>query len=88
MTRRHICDVPGCQHTRMRWQRICGTCYGKLSIAIRNNLIAAHRKKRMKDWRHWKQQAGSFLEREHPCERRTVSATQSFEMQQRLLGER
>ena len=38
--RRYICDVPGCEHERKRWQRLCHTCFralpGDVSQRIRN----------------------------------------------------
>ncbi len=55
--RQHICDVPGCTHTRQRWQRLCLVCYGELPREVRNNLIRAHAEKRMADWRSWKRKA-------------------------------
>lgn len=91
MTRRkHICDVPGCTHTRQRWQRICDTCYPALPRDIRNNLIRAHVERRMADWRAWKRKAGEVFaarrDAQTPSTRWNPQA--AFEMQARMLGER
>lgn len=88
--RQHICDVPGCTHSRQRWQRLCLFCYGELPREVRNNLIRAHAEKRMADWRSWKRKAAEIIAarraaRNHPTRFTPQSA---FEMQARLLGER
>ena len=92
MTRRkHICDVPGCTHTRQRWQRICDSCYPALSREIRNNLIRAHAEHRMADWRAWKRKAGeAFAARRasQPTTTPWIDPQSAFEMQARMLGER
>lgn len=88
--RQHICDVPGCTHTRQRWQRICLVCYGELPREVRNNLIRAHAERRMADWRSWKRKAGEII-----AARRAARAPSTqwppqsaFDPQARMLGER
>lgn len=89
MTRRqHICDVPGCTHTRQRWQRICITCYPALPREIRNNLIRAHAERRMADWRAWKRKAGEVFAARRRDRPTSISPQSAFAMQARMLGER
>lgn len=88
--RQHICDVPGCSHTRQRWQRLCLVCYGELPREVRNNLIRAHAERRMADWRSWKRKAGEIIAARRgaraPSTRWTPQS--AFDLQARMLGER
>lgn len=88
--RQHICDVPGCNHTRQRWQRICDICYPQLPSAIRNNLIRAHAERRMADWRSWKRKAGEIIAARRAARAPSTRWTpqSAFDLQARMLGER
>lgn len=88
--RQHICDVPGCAHTRQRWQRICLVCYGELPREVRNNLIRAHAEKRMADWRNWKRKAGEIIAARRAARAPSTrwNPQSAFDLQARMLGER
>ncbi|ESZ86349.1 MAG: hypothetical protein Q27BB25_14795 [Blastomonas sp. CACIA14H2] len=88
--RQHICDVPGCTHTRQRWQRLCLVCYGELPREVRNNLIRAHAEKRMADWRSWKRKAGEIIAARRAARAPSTRWTpqNAFDLHARMLGER
>ena len=93
--RNHLCDIPGCGRQRLRYQRLCPHCFGKLPSNMRLGLIAAWNENRLPDWRRLKREAGKFIEGlQHADQRRRsgksqyVSAQRAFAMQARMLGER
>ena len=96
MTKPHRCDVPGCHHTRRRWQRLCDRCFAALPGEIRTGIINAHQAGRKADWRRERQRAAQHLApllNPNPLtlglpNRPRVSPQQAFAHQQRLLGER
>ena len=98
MARPHPCDVPGCTHTRRRWQRLCERCFAALPGDIRT-AIREHRKAgRKAAWRAECKRAAEHLAHlltpsAHPdpvegSKGPRVTAQQAFEQQQRLLGQR
>lgn len=84
-----ICDVPGCDHSRRRNQRLCGRCYGRLTGELRVAINEAHHQRRWPDWREACRRAAKFLnlDRSAPA-RPTTSPQRAYELQARLLGER
>lgn len=85
--RRHLCDVPGCGHTRARWQRLCQRCFTALPGDIRTGIIQAHKEGRKPDWRRWKRKAGDLLAGRTPALPAIDPAT-VYERTARMLGER
>lgn len=59
MRRRYPCDVPGCDHSRARHQRICGRCWNTLPREITFGIALAWRQNRKDDWRQWKRHAAT-----------------------------
>lgn len=49
--RNHLCDVPGCNAPRKRWQRLCDRCWCALPRDIRTGILEAHRQHRRADHR-------------------------------------
>ncbi|WP_337846888.1 hypothetical protein [Sphingomonas sp.] len=86
-----ICDVPGCDHTRRRNQRLCGRCYGRLSGELRVAITEAHRQRRWPDWRDACRRAGELLNlgrAPRPPRNPSTTPQRAYELQARLLGER
>lgn len=90
MAKPHRCDVPGCTHTRRRWQRLCERCFTALPGDIRTAIIQAHQAGRKADWRRERRRAADHITHllSAPPSRPRVSPQQAFADQQRLLGER
>lgn len=89
MARQHICDVPGCDNARLRWQRLCTSCFSQLPGDIRTGISEHHRHHRRREHRAECKRAREHLDRtaarmaaHHP-----VSSQQAFDNTQRLLGE-
>lgn len=84
-----ICDVPGCDHTRRRSQRLCGRCFGRLPGEIRVAINEAHHQRRWPDWRAACRRAGELLNlRPAAPARPTTTPQRAYELQARMLGER
>lgn len=68
--RRHICDVAGCTRERERWQRLCTSCFGRLTghRDIRTGILDAHRTGNMKAKRALCRRAGALLGLDRPNE--------------------
>ncbi|CAN5865857.1 hypothetical protein BH11PSE6_BH11PSE6_12240 [soil metagenome] len=92
--RRHICDVPNCGATRLRWQRLCSSCFSRLPGEIRVGIAEAHHQKRNTDWRRLRKRAAEFLNLSAvgaglPAPiRPRIPLARVIELQRRLLGER
>jgi len=90
MARPHKCDVPGCQHTRRRWQRVCERCFAALPGDIRTAIVEHYRAGRKAAWRTECKRAAEHM-RDAPNPIPTaprITPQQAFADQQRLLGER
>lgn len=83
MTRRRPCD--GCGANRKRWQRLCDTCFAALPGDVRTGLIAAHRERRMADWRAFVRRARALLTSGLPPR---TSAEATYARTNAMLGER
>lgn len=84
-----ICDVPGCDHSRRRNQRLCGRCYGRLTGELRVAISEAHYQRRWPDWREACRRAAKFLNLDRAAPARpTTSPQRAYELQARMLGER
>ncbi len=84
-----ICDVPGCDHTRRRNQRLCGRCYGRLTGELRVAISEAHHQRRWPDWREARRRAATFLNLDRAAPARpTTSPHVAYELQACMLGER
>jgi hypothetical protein len=59
--RQHTCDVPGCGATRLRWQRLCDSCWRRLPGDIRTEVTEAFRQGRWSDHRASKRRAAEFI---------------------------
>lgn len=92
MAKPHRCDVPGCQRTRRRWQRLCERCYAALPGDIRTGIIDAHRANRRAEWKRQCRRAADHLGLPGtvttPATRATISPEEAFARAQNLLGER
>jgi hypothetical protein len=95
MTRRHICDVTGCNAPRLRRQRLCASCQRKLPGELRVGIPEAKHQRRTKAWRDMCNRAGELLGFNRPehvpglgAATPRVSAERSYELTQRMLGER
>ena len=90
------CDVPGCEGRRMRWQRLCASCYRALSGELRVAIAEAHHQRRWADWKAACARAADYLN--IPARntgaaiagyvRRNIPPERAFELAARLLGER
>lgn len=86
-----ICDVPGCDCSRRRNQRLCGRCYGRLTGELRVAISEAHYQRRWPDWREACRRAAKFLNLNRAALARptpAVSPQRAYELQARMLGER
>lgn len=93
MARPHPCDVPGCTHTRRRWQRLCEWCFAALPGDIRTAIREHKKAGRKAAWRAECKRAAEHLapilnptvrvERS----RNTAAEREAYARQQRLLGE-
>lgn len=95
MTRRHTCDVTGCNASRPRWHRLCDSCFRKLPGELRVGIKEAKHQRRTKAWRQMCNRAGEMLGLRVPdhtpgigAAPPRVTAEQSFQLNQRMLGER
>ena len=89
MARSYKCDVPGYTRTRLRWQRICDTCFAALPGDIRTGIMEHFRGRRYRQHRQECRRAKEFLARR--AERQShhhPSPEQCFANSERLLGER
>lgn len=91
MPRHHPCDV--CGRERSRWQRLCGGCFALLPGDIRSPLIAAHRERRMKEWRRLKRAAILYVTgRAHGANpaatHSAITPQAAYERNAAMLGER
>lgn len=59
MKRRHPCDACGAE--RKAWQRLCGSCWGRLPPRIRDGLTQAWRHRERAAWRDWVRAARAAL---------------------------
>lgn len=90
MAKAHLCDVPGCNTTRKRWQRLCEKHYAALPGDIRTDIIETHQAGRKGDHRRACRRAAEHLANAaapralHP----SITPQRAFELNQRLLGER
>jgi hypothetical protein len=87
MSRRHLCDTPGCGKERKRWQRLCSRCFFALPGDIRTGLVSAFKEHRMADWRQWKKRACEYLATPRPPRRPPIDSATAYERTARLLGE-
>lgn len=92
--RRHICDVPNCGRERQSWQRLCQRCFDGLSFARRRMITSAFHSDKPR-WRRERNQAAVELGLKPAARVKTIAvapdqiaARRSFELQQRILGER
>lgn len=93
MTRRLVCDVPHCGHTRLSWQRLCGDCYRRLPGEIRVGIAEAKRERRTAHWQQLCRRAAEYLNIDPVARVITASLDRIppervFELHQRMLGER
>ncbi|PNU06449.1 hypothetical protein [Novosphingobium guangzhouense] len=89
MAKAHLCDVPGCNTTRKRWQRLCEKHYAALPGDIRTAIIDAHQAHRKADWRRACRRAAEHLASvAAPAVAAAITPQRAFELNQRLLGER
>lgn len=90
MAKAHLCDVPGCNTTRKRWQRLCDRHYAALPGDIRTAIIEAHQAGRKGDWRRERRRAAQHLAATASTAPQAAAITpqRAFELNQRLLGER
>ncbi|WP_156370009.1 hypothetical protein [Novosphingobium sp. Leaf2] len=86
MPKAHLCDVPGCNTTRKRWQRLCEKHFAALPGDIRTGIIGAHAAGRKADHRRECRRAAAHLSA--AAGQATVTPERAFELSQRLLGER
>lgn len=61
--RQHICDVDGCTRERQRWQRLCGSCFGRLAtrLDLRTGILEAHKTGNRAEKRRLCRRAGEAL---------------------------
>ena len=96
MSKTHVCDVPGCGGTRRKWQRLCDRCFAALPGDIRSGILDAHRQRKRPEHRRQCKRAAAHLGLNRPAEAvpapaaiaNRVSPERSYELQQRMLGER
>lgn len=60
MSRRHLCDTPGCGRIRGKWQRLCTRCFTGMPAGIRDRLLIGWKFHKPK-WRAAKREAGKWL---------------------------
>ena len=89
MARTFKCDVPGCGNKRLRWQRLCDTCFAALPGDIRTGIKEHFQARRFPQHRHECRRAKEYLAQRaerhahhHPTPEETFASTE------RLLGER
>jgi hypothetical protein len=70
--RRQICDVPGCEGSRLSWQRICDRCWRRLPGDIRTGITEAFRLRRYTDHRQHCRRAAEHIA---AAECRSVAST-------------
>jgi hypothetical protein len=90
MARARPCDCCGGQ--RLKWQRLCASCWRVLPSTIRSPLIAAWKRGDKPEWRRQRKAAREFLtDRAHAHVRAcsaTTSAEQAYARTAAMLGER
>ena len=90
MPRKHICDVPGCDHTRARWQRLCNRCFKALPGDIRDAITRCWKLNYKPEHRAACKRAGEHMrldQGEVPAPGH-ITPQDAYERQQRLLGEK
>lgn len=86
-----VCDAPGCSVPVKRGMLMCRAHWFALPRHLRQAISESWAAKRIQDWSANCLEARNFIVRQipgHPAHTAAVSAQQSYEMQQRLLGER
>jgi len=92
--RNHLCDT-GCGRDRLRWQRICETCFSRLPGDIKHGIIDCFKCGAFKEWRAWKKRAREYLATANPQSplhdsappRGPITPEQAYALNQRRMGE-
>jgi hypothetical protein len=83
--RMHICDVPGCERQRERWQRICSHCFKALPRELRGGIGNSWKAREFGNYRQFCRHAGEFLAQQ--AEAREERDRRTFEHTARIMGE-
>jgi hypothetical protein len=89
VSRARPCD--GCGRQRLKWQRLCETCFGVLPPTFRSPLLAAWKRGDKVAWRAARKAARAFLAAANTHVRAgssTTTAEQAYARTAAMIGER